>query len=122
LQNETSTLFSDNILTNELYRIGGVNSIRGFNEESIFASTYSYFNIEYRFNTNYSSYLYSITDIGYIDNEITNNSSQIYSLGLGYAFTTKLGILNLSYAIGKFSNQTFDFNNSRFHIKIISFF
>jgi len=122
LQNETSTLFSDNILTNELYRIGGVNSIRGFNEESIFTSTYSYFNIEYRFNTNYSSYLYSITDIGYIDNEITNNSSQIYSLGLGYAFTTKLGILNLSYAIGKFSNQTFDFNNSRFHIKIISFF
>ncbi len=122
LQNETSTLLSDNILTNELFRIGGVNSIRGFNEESIFASTFSYFNIEYRFNTNNSSYLYSITDLGYIDNEIINQSSQIYSLGLGYAFTTKVGILNLSYALGKFSNLPFDFNNSRFHIKMISFF
>ncbi len=122
LQNETSTLLSDNILTNELFRIGGVNSIRGFNEESIFASTYSYFTIEYRFNTNNSSYLYSITDIGYVDNETINQSSQIYSLGLGYAFTTKLGLLNFSYAIGKFSNLPLDISNSRFHIKIVSFF
>ena len=122
LQNESSMLFSDNILTNELFRIGGVNSIRGFNEESIFASTYSYFNIEYRFNTNNSSYFYSITDLGYIDSEVINQSLQIYSLGLGYAFTTKLGLLNFSYAIGKFSNLPFDITNSRFHIKIISFF
>ena len=122
LQNETSTLLSDVILTNELFRIGGVNSIRGFNEESIFASTYSFFNIEYRLNTNASSYLYSITDVGFIDNEITNQSSQTYSLGLGYAFTSKLGIVNLSYAIGEFSDLPFDFNNSRFHIKVISFF
>ncbi len=122
LQNETSTLLSDNILTNELFRIGGVNSIRGFDEESIFASTYSYFTIEYRYTPNNTSYLYSITDLGYIDNEIINQSSQIYSLGLGYAFTTKLGVLNLSYALGKFSNQPFDFGNSRFHLKIISFF
>ena len=122
LQNETSTLVSDNILTNELFRIGGVNSIRGFDEESIFASTYSYFNIEYRYTANNSSYLYSITDLGYIDNEISNQSSQIYSLGLGYAFSTKLGLLNLSYALGKFSDQSFNFSNSRFHLKIISFF
>ncbi|MCF6347043.1 MAG: hypothetical protein L3J20_01925 [Flavobacteriaceae bacterium] len=122
LQNETGTLLSDNILTNELFRIGGVNSIRGFDEESIFASTYSFFTIEYRFTPNNNSYLYSITDLGYIDNEIINQSSQIYSLGLGYAFTTKLGVLNLSYALGKFSNQPFDFGNSRFHLKVISFF
>jgi len=122
LQNETSTLLSDNIFTNELFRIGGVNSIRGFDEESIFSSTYSYFTFEYRYTPNNNSYFYSITDAGYIDNEIINQSSQIYSLGLGYAFTTELGILNLSYALGKFSNQPFDFDNSRFHLKIISFF
>ena len=122
IQNETSTLFSDNILTNELFRLGGVNSIRGFDEESIFASTYSFFTFEYRFSTNNTSYLYSITDLGYIDNEINNQSSQIFSLGVGYLFNTNLGILNLSYAIGKFSNQPIDINNSRFHLKIISFF
>jgi len=122
IQNETSTLFSENILTNELFRIGGVNSIRGFDEESILASTYSFFTFEYRFSAGNSSYLYSITDLGYVDNEITNQSSQIFSLGLGYLFNTKLGMLNLSYAIGKFSNQPIDIDNSRFHLKIISFF
>jgi len=122
IQNESSTMFSNTFLTNELYRIGGVNSIRGFNEESILASTYSYFNIEYRFNPNNSSYLYSITDLGYIDNKIINEATNIYSFGLGYAFTTKLGLLNLSYAIGMTSDETFNFDNSRFHLKVISFF
>jgi len=122
IQNESSTILSGTFLINELYRIGGVNSIRGFNEESILASTYSYFNIEYRFSPNNSSYLYSITDLGYLDNQTINKFSQIYSLGLGYAFRTKLGLLNLSYAIGKLSDQQFDLNNSKFHIKIISLF
>ena len=122
IQNESSTLLSDSFLINELYRIGGVNSIRGFNEESILASTYSFFTVEYRFSPNNSSYLYSITDLGYFDNRNINKSSQIYSLGLGYAFRTKLGLLNLSYAIGKLSDQQFDLNNSKFHIKVISFF
>ncbi|MDX5586070.1 MAG: BamA/TamA family outer membrane protein, partial [Aureibaculum sp.] len=122
IQNTSSTLLSDNFLINELFRIGGVNSIRGFNEESILASSYSFFTLEYRFSPNNSSYLYSITDLGYLDNRNINKSSQIYSLGLGYAFRTKLGLLNLSYAIGKLSDQQFDLNNSKFHIKVISFF
>jgi len=122
IQNESSTILSENVITNELFRIGGVNSIRGFNEESLFASTYSYFNFEYRFNPNNSSYLYSITDLGYFENRTIQQSSRIYSLGVGYAFRTKLGLLNLSYAIGRISTQPFDFQNSRFHLKVISIF
>jgi len=122
IQNESSTILSENVITNELFRIGGVNSIRGFNEESLFASTYSYFNFEYRFNPNNSSYLYSITDLGYFENRTIQQSSKIYSLGVGYAFRTKLGLLNLSYAVGRISSQPFDFQNSRFHLKVISIF
>jgi len=122
IQNESSTILSENFITNELYRIGGVNSIRGFDEESLFASTYSYFNIEYRFNPNNTSYLYSITDVGYFENRTIQQSSRIYSLGVGYAFKTKLGLLNLSYAVGRISTQPFDFQNSRFHLKIVNFF
>lgn len=121
-QNISSVLVSNDILTNELFRIGGINYIRGFNEESIFASIYSIANIEYRYTTNNSSYLYSISDFGYVENQLSNTSQQLYSLGLGYAFTTKLGLLNLSYAVGKTNNQSFELNNSRFHIKIISLF
>ena len=36
-QNQSGILISDNYLENELFRIGGVNNLRGVNEESIFA-------------------------------------------------------------------------------------
>ncbi len=122
IESNNAILISDNFLTNELFRIGGVNSIRGFNEESIFASTYNIVNIEYRYSTNISSYLYTISDFGRLENLLENFEQNLYSLGLGYAFNTKLGLLNLSYAIGKLDKLPFDFNNSRFHIKILSFF
>ena len=38
LKNSTQLLNSENYLTNELFRFGGINSIRGFNENSIDAS------------------------------------------------------------------------------------
>ncbi|QCX40081.1 hypothetical protein FF125_17115 [Aureibaculum algae] len=120
IQNQSSLINSKNLYNNELFRIGGSNSIRGFDEESVFASSYSTLNLEYRYSTNNSSYLYSITDLGYINyNKVT---SQLYALGLGYAFTSKLGFINLSYAIGGNSNQAIELNNSRFHLKIINFF
>ncbi len=122
IQNETNLLNSDNYLTNELYRIGGVNSIRGFNEENIFASLYSIINLEYRYNASATSYIYSISDAAFVRNQLSNLSEQLFSLGLGYAFTTNFGLINFSYAIGKFENSPFDFNDSRFHLKLISFF
>lgn len=122
LQNQSALLNSENYVENELFRIGGVNNIRGVNEESIFASTYSIFNIEYRFRPTLSSYFYTITDFSYVENKILDEKINIYSLGLGYAFLTKIGLLNISYAIGKFGDNPFVFNNSKLHIKVINYF
>lgn len=123
IQNNSSTLISNKTLfTNEMFRLGGTSTIRGFNEESIFASTYSYFNIEYRYITVPSSYLYTITDFGYLNNELVNNENTLYSLGLGYTFLSKIGEIDLSYAIGKFGHEPIKIENSRFHIKIINYF
>lgn len=121
-QNQSGLLNSDNYLANELFRIGGVNNIRGVNEESIFASVYSAFNLEYRFKPNATSYFYSISDFSYTENNIDDQKTNIISLGLGYAFITKAGVLNLNYANGKFDNEPFSFQNSKVHVKIISTF
>ena len=120
--NTSGVLNSDNYFENELFRIGGINNLRGVNEESIFASSYTIFNLEYRFKPNLSSYIYTITDFSYSENKLTNDDTNVLSLGLGYAFRTKAGILNLSYAIGKFDNSPFTFDNSKVHIKILSNF
>ena len=122
LKNQSAILNSENYVTNELFRIGGTNNIRGVNEESILATGYSVFNLEYRYRPTLSSYIYTITDYSYIEDNFLNEKTNIFSLGLGYAFFTKLGLLNISYAIGKFDDNSFIFNNSKLHIKVISIF
>jgi len=122
IQNQSAFLNSENYLNNELFRIGGINTIRGFNEESIFASTYSILNLEYRYKSNNSSYFYTISDFAYVSDKITAQTTRIYSLGFGYSFITKAGLLNLSYALGKFGDQPFNLGDSKLHIKLISFF
>lgn len=122
IRNSSGLLNSDNYFENELFRIGGINNLRGVNEESIFASSYTIFNVEYRFKPNLSSYFYSITDFSYSENKLILENTNVISLGLGYAFRTKAGILNLSYAVGKFNDSPFTFDNSKVHIKILSNF
>jgi translocation and assembly module TamA len=121
-QNQSGFLNSENYYNNELFRIGGINTLRGFNEESIFASAYSILNLEYRYKPNNSSYFYTISDFAYVNDEIIDQTTRIYSLGFGYSFLTKAGLLNLSYALGKFGDQAFNFGDSKLHIKLISIF
>lgn len=122
LKNNSQLLISDNYYTNELFRIGGSNSIRGFNEESIFSSSHAILNIEYQYYLQSQSYLYSITDFAYVENLINNTQNNLYSLGIGYTYKIKSGFIDMSYAIGKQSNIPFNINNSRFHIKLIQLF
>ena len=117
IQNKIGYLNSNNLFNNELFRIGGANSIRGFNEQSIFTNNYKYFNIEYRFLTTNKSYIYSITDIGNI-----SNNQNLLGLGLGYLFTSNNSQINISSAIGKFSSQRFDFKESKIIISWKNFF
>jgi translocation and assembly module TamA len=122
IQNHSALLISDELFTNELFRIGGTNSIRGFNEQSIFTSSHTILNLEYRYHLYNSSYLFSITDFAYINNDLLNNDTQLYSFGIGYEYKLKNGVINLSYALGKETDIPIDIDNSRFHIKFFQFF
>ncbi|MCF6279541.1 MAG: hypothetical protein L3J14_04255 [Flavobacteriaceae bacterium] len=122
IENNSALFTSDELFTNEIYRIGGANSIRGFDEESIFTSSYSILNLEYQYHLASRSYIYSITDFAYIQNNIQNINTQLYSFGVGYTYNIKSGVINISYALGKTSELPFDFNNSKFHIKLVQFF
>lgn len=120
IKNSTSYLNSNNYLDNELFRVGGANSIRGFIEQSIFTNSFSFINMEYRFLTSQKSYLYSITDFGKF--KTMQKNENLVSLGLGYLFTARNTQINLSTAIGKNSSQKFDFNKSKLSISWINFF
>lgn len=120
INNTTGLLKSDNLFINELFRIGGANSIRGFDEESIFSSEFSYFNIEYRYKTSLKSYFFSITDLGISKNIEANET--LSSLGFGYNVRNKRTSLKLSLLAGKRGSNDFDFNNPKLIIQLTSYF
>ena len=114
----TRSLWSDDFLTNELYRFGGITSIRGFEENSIFANFLSHINTEYRYSLNQSLYVHSLIDLGYFENKINNQEQNLFSFGVGTGIRTKAGVLKIVIANGKNENQNFDFNNTKLHFQL----
>ena len=117
-----SFLSSKSFLSNELFRIGGVRSVRGFDEQSIFTSLYSYVNFEYRYFLSSESFLYSITDLGIFKNINLSNFESLLGLGVGCEFQLDSARVNLSYAIGKKLSHEEKNNPSKLVLKLTSFF
>ena len=122
IRTETKILKSNNYLINELYRIGGANSIRGVNEQSIFTNMYAFANIEFRYLTSASSYLYTITDIGFYNNSLTDKLNNVYGLGGGYRFKLNNNFVDLGYVIGNNSNNQIKLNKSKLIVRWTTYF
>lgn len=122
LQNHTSWISSDTFLTNELFRFGGINSIRGFDENSIDASLFSVLNTEYRYQFNAGLYLHSIIDFAYFENDLLQLKENLYSFGIGFGMKTKAGLFKFNIANGNSENQDLSFNNTKIHISLTSIF
>ncbi len=118
-------LQSPQTFKNELFQIGGYKILRGFDEESIYANKYAVFTAEYRYLVGINSYFFGFSDVGFTNTKynITQFSNSFISGGLGLAFETKFGLLNLSYAIGKRNDVKFDIrNSSKIHFGYINYF
>ena len=122
IKNNSRLLSSDTYLTNELYQFGGVNSIRGFNENSIDASFFTVLNTEYRYQFNNNLYLHSIFDIAYFENKNIALREKLYSFGFGIGLQTTSGIIKFGVANGNTENQDFNFSNTKIHVSITSKF
>jgi hypothetical protein len=115
-------LNSDSYIINELYRFGGINSIRGFAENSLQGNLFSSLLTEYRYLVNQSTYLHTIIDYGYYQDKSVNTSNTLLGLGFGFGVLTKNGLLNLVYANGSTKEQTIKFSNSIVHLSFKSRF
>jgi hypothetical protein len=116
LKNHSFYLKSNDYIINELYRFGGINSIRGFNENSLQASLYSAIMAEYRYVLSPSIYVHSITDYGYYQDESSGVRENLLGLGFGFGLLTKTGLFNIIYANGSTSDQAIKLSNSIVHI------
>lgn len=109
-------LDSDSYVINELYRFGGINSIRGFNENSLQASFFSGMMVEYRYVLAPTIYVHSITDFGYFQDKATDISQNLLGIGFGLGLYTNNGLFNIVYANGSTDNQQIKLSNSVIHL------
>lgn len=109
-------LNSDQYIVNELFRFGGINSIRGFNENSLQASLFGSLLSEYRYVIAQNLYVHSIIDYGYFDDQTAKNEGALLGLGLGFGLATKNGLFNLVYANGSSGGQEIKGSNSIVHV------
>lgn len=105
------------IYDNETFRIGGTQRLRGFDEESIFATWYNIVTLEWRFLFGRNSYAYVFGDIGYVERRTVGFDTRDvpYGVGVGVALETKVGIFALSYALGSQQSNPIQFNSGKVH-------
>ena len=119
-----SVFGSSTIFKNELFRIGGLKTLRGFDEESIFASTYIIPTIEYRFLLSQNSNLLLFAEGAWY--ERVSNGSYLndtpVSVGAGINFDTKAGIFTLNYGVGNQFGNGFDLRSGKIHFGLTALF
>ena len=113
---------SDSYLENELPRFGGINSIRGFEENSLFANLFGVLNTEYRYRLNRNFYVHSVIDASYFENQISEQKGKLFGFGFGFGFLSKAGLFRFNYTSGKTENQRFKLSDSKVHLSLTALF
>lgn len=119
---KTEWIETQQLFNNELLRFGGINDLRGFDEESIFASYYWVGTMEYRFLLDRNSFFRVFYDQGYYYNKILKIEDYPSGLGLGVQLQTVAGALQLNYALGEQKNSGFNMQTGKIHFGIINYF
>ena len=108
---------SDTYLQNELIRFGGINSIRGFEENSITASRLGVLSSEYRYQLSSNLYVHSVIDAGYFETP-AQPDQKLYGFGFGFGLLTDAGLLRFNLANGQVEDQNFRFSDSKIHLSL----
>lgn len=112
------------VYRNEQFRLGGSQNLRGFDEESWFATRYVLLSMEYRLLLDKDAYLAAFGDWAQLVDDSTVGYQVHYPLGLGAGihFTTKAGRFQLSLAYGKTTDTNWDLSNPKVHFGYVSLF
>ena len=120
------SILADKVYANEQIRLGGFGNLRGFDEESIFATSYGLINLEYRYLLGINSYLQLFWNGAYIKNDATTIASleedMPFGFGAGISFETAAGIFNIAYALGRQQNNQIDLRTAKIHFGLTGYF
>ena len=123
-QLKLNTTVNEQLFENELERIGGYNSIRGFDEESIWVSSYGISNTEIHFLLDNESSVFIFSDWAWTEAKLTEGyeNNWLKSMGLGTTIGFNNGLLNLVYGLGSSVGEPIQLRTGKIHIGFTSFF
>lgn len=109
---------------NEIFRLGGLNSLRGFNEWSFFSPAYALMRSEVRYMLGPYDYLTAFADLAFNEGDRSLNRpwDRHSGLGLGLNFQTKGGIFSLFLAVGQSNQSPYDFRAGKIHLAYVNRF
>lgn len=112
------------LFINELFRIGGMRILRGFDEESIFASSFAVCTMEYRYLLEKNSYFHMFFDGGWYENTASRQliTDTPYGFGTGVSFETKVGVFSISYALGRQFENPILLRTGKIHFGFTNYF
>ena len=115
---------SPSLFSNELYRIGGLKSLRGFDESSLIASRYVIGKAEVRMILEQNSYLLLFYNQAYYENSSNKTffCDHPYGFGAGITFETKVGIFSFNYALGSQHDNPLFFKTAKIHFGLLNYF
>ncbi len=117
---QAGTLMTRKNVYNELFRIGGTRTLQGFDEFSIYASTYVIAATEFRFWMAPQSYLNAFFNAGWYERRLSEGLASDFPFGFGIGTTihTRAGNLYISYALGQQKNSPISFKTGKIHLGI----
>ncbi|MFN0013616.1 MAG: BamA/TamA family outer membrane protein [Saprospiraceae bacterium] len=119
-------IFSEKtVYANEQYRLGGNKLLRGFDEESLFATRFAVTTAEFRLLLSQNAYLAAFADYGYLENNTDRNRFFLRPMGIGAGLNveTQAGIFGVSMAVGRRdSGESVDWRSPKFHLGYVNLF
>jgi len=117
---QIGTLLSGSNYYNELFNIGGVSGIRGFNPNDLAASTYLLYSLEFRYHFMKNSFLNLFFDGGIYEQAMQSYYLKDYpfGFGIGINLSVRAGLFYLNYAVGRQQGNPISFRSSKIHFGI----
>lgn len=111
------------VYLNEMYQVGGLQSLRGFDEDFFRTPAYGIGSIELRYQTTGYNSLFLFYDQGALT-QANQTSSFVFPFGFGAGTNLEIrsGIFTLVYGIGKRPNEPLSLREARIHFGITALF
>lgn len=109
---------------NELYRFGGFESLRGFDDHAFLAPVYSVVSLELRYLLSRNSNLYAFWDGGWYHRDIVSGIKEDFPFGFGVGahIDTGGGIMYISYALGQQAENPIELGSAKIHLGYVNKF